>query len=87
MKLGWIELVGAFAFALNVWGNLELTKVGNRGHIIRLAANACWLIYSPIVGAWALFANHAVFAAINILGYHRWKKLERSGVIGKDRER
>jgi hypothetical protein len=64
------------AFILNVWGNLELTRQGNRGHIIRLMSNACWLIYSPLVGAWALMANYATFAAINVLGFHRWKKIE-----------
>lgn len=71
------QAVGALAFALNVWGNLELTKQGNRGHIIRLTSNACWLIYSPLVGAWALMLNHSVFAAINVLGFKRWKKIER----------
>ena len=71
------QAVGVVAFALNVWGNLELTKQGNRGHIIRLMSNACWLVYSPLVGAWALMANHATFAAINVLGFHRWKKIER----------
>jgi hypothetical protein len=70
------QAVGVLAFVLNVWGNLELTKQGNRGHIIRLCSNACWLVYSPLVGAWALMANHATFAAINMLGYHRWKKIE-----------
>jgi len=68
--------IGVIAFILNVWGNLELTKQTNRGHIIRLCSNACWLIYSPLVGAWALMANHATFAAINLLGFHRWKKIE-----------
>ena len=68
--------IGVVAFALNVWGNLELTKQGNRGHIIRLCSNACWLVYSPLVGAWALMANHATFAAINVLGFHRWRKIE-----------
>lgn len=77
----WFKALGWVAFALNVWGNLELTKVGNRGHIIRLCSNACWLIYSPFVGAWALFVNHLTFAGINMLGYYRWKKLERSGTI------
>lgn len=69
------QAVGALAFVLNVWGNLELTKVGNRGHIIRLCANAVWLIYTPLVGAWALGVNHLVFAGINVLGYWRWKKI------------
>lgn len=68
--------IGVVAFLLNVWGNLELTKQGNRGHIIRLCSNACWLVYSPLVGAWALTANHATFAAINLLGYHRWRKID-----------
>jgi len=72
------QLLGLVAFALNVWGNLELTKQTNRGHVIRLCSNACWLIYSPLVGAWALFLNHAVFAAINVLGFHRWSKIEAS---------
>ncbi len=70
------QAIGVIAFALNVWGNLELTKQGNRGHIIRLCANACWLVYSPLVGAWALMANHATFAAINVLGFYRWEKIE-----------
>jgi len=68
--------IGAVAFALNVWGNLELTKQTNRGHVIRLCSNACWLVYSPLVGAWALMANHAVFAGINVLGFYRWRRIE-----------
>lgn len=70
------QAIGLVAFALNVWGNLELTKQTNRGHVIRLASNACWLVYSPLVGAWALAANHATFAAINVLGFVRWRKIE-----------
>lgn len=75
------QAIGFLAFALNVWGNLELTKVGNRGHVIRLAANAVWIAYSITCGAWALTANHIVFAGINVLGYTRWKKLEQEGKI------
>jgi hypothetical protein len=71
------QAIGGVAFALNVWGNLELTKQGNRGHIIRLCSNACWLVYSPLVGAWALFLNHSTFAAINVLGFYRWKRIEK----------
>lgn len=70
------QAIGAVAFGLNVWGNLELTRQTNRGHVIRLASNACWLIYSPLVGAWALLANHATFAAINVLGFYRWRRIE-----------
>lgn len=83
MTLSWSQAIGLVAFILNVWGNLELTKVGNRGHIIRLCSNACWLLYSPLVGAWALMLNHAVFAGINILGYTRWRKLEDLGTIAR----
>ncbi len=72
------QAIGIVAFILNVWGNLELTRQGNRGHIIRLCSNACWLVYSPLIGAWALMANHATFAAINVLGFYRWKKIERT---------
>jgi hypothetical protein len=71
------QAIGGLAFVLNVWGNLELTKQTNRGHIIRLCSNACWLIYSPLVGAWALFLNHSTFAAINVLGFYRWKQIEK----------
>lgn len=84
MNHNYVQIIGAIAFALNVWGNLELTKVGNRGHIIRLCSNACWLVYSPLIGAWALLANHATFAGINVLGFVRWRKLERDGHIGKN---
>lgn len=84
-QLTWKQAVGVVAFALNVWGNLELTKVGNRGHIIRLCSNAAWLIYSPLVGAWALFLNHMTFAGINVLGYKRWKRLEKSGLINRSK--
>lgn len=70
------QAIGVVAFALNVWGNLELTKQTNRGHVIRLFSNACWLVYSPLVGAWALFLNHATFAGINVLGYYRWHKIQ-----------
>lgn len=66
------QAIGLFAFALNVWGNLLLTTASNRGHIIRLCSNAVWLVYSPLVGAWALMLNHATFAGINVLGYRRW---------------
>lgn len=76
-----MEFVGWVAFALNVWGNLALTKVSNRGHVIRLCSNACWLVYAPYTGAWALFANHFTFAGINMLGCYRWRKLEREGLI------
>ena len=72
------QAIGALAFALNVWGNLELTKQTNRGPLIRLASNACWLVYSPLVGAWALMVNHATFAAINVLGFVRWRRIETS---------
>ena len=77
------QTIGLLAWVLNVWGNLELTKVGNRGHIIRLGANAVWIVYSITCGAWALTANHITFAAINVLGFVRWRRLEREGKINR----
>lgn len=76
------QVIGLIAFALNVWGNWELTEATNRGHVIRLFSNAVWLVYSPLVGAWALTLNHAVFAGINVRGYRRWHRL---GVESKTR--
>lgn len=69
------QCIGIAAFALNVWGNLELTTASNRGHIIRLFSNAVWIIYAPLVGAWALLLNHLTFAGINVLGFRRWRRL------------
>src|SRR5687767_5480804 len=66
--LGWVAL------ALNVWGNLELTGKSTRGWIVRLACNACWLPYSAVTGAWALLANHALFALINVYGWRKWSR-------------
>ena len=82
------QAIGGLAFILNVWGSLELTKQTNRGHVIRLCSNACWLVYSPLVGAWALFLNHGTFAAINVLGFYRWKKIEqeRAPELARQRE-
>lgn len=74
--VSWSHAIGIVAFVLNVWGNLALTKQQNRGHAIRLASNACWIAYSPLVGAWALMLNHATFAGINTLGWYRWKRIE-----------
>jgi hypothetical protein len=68
------SIIGWVAFALNVAGNLMLTGMTNRGHAIRLCSNACWLIYAPATGAWALFANHCTFAVINVIGYVRWHR-------------
>lgn len=67
-----LEILGWVALALNIWGNLALTKKGIRGWIIRLACNACWIPYSIYTGAWALLANHATFAVINIYGWYKW---------------
>ena len=72
------EALGWIAFALNVWGNLALTKQSNRGHVIRLGSNACWIVYAPFTGAWALLINHLTFAGINMLGYVRWRRIEQA---------
>lgn len=70
-----LEATGWIAFALNVWGNLALTSYSIRGWVIRLLSNAFWVAYSVDAGAWALLANHVVFAGINIVGWIRWSDL------------
>lgn len=69
----WVwQAVGWLALALNVWGNLRLTSKGSAGWMIRLASNACWIVYSVDTAAWALLANHVLFAGINVYGWRRW---------------
>lgn len=67
-----LELTGWIAFALNVWGNLALTGLSVHGWVIRLACNGFFIPYAVHTEAWALLANHIVFAGINILGWYRW---------------
>lgn len=69
-----VEVLGWLAFGLNVWGNLAIGNRSAKGFIVRLACNATWLVYSAATGAWPLFGNHAVFAAINIHCYRKWMK-------------
>ena len=71
-----LDILGYVAFALNVWGNLALTSKGVSGWIVRLACNICWLPYcfSTRPPAYALLANHVLFAGINIYGWRRWKR-------------
>lgn len=71
--LGWVAL------ALNVWGNLALTSKGSGGWIIRLACNACWVPYSLATSAWALLVNHLLFAAINVYGWRKWRRMQTPG--------
>ena len=70
----WLEVFGWVATGLNVWGNLSLTNKNASGWVIRLIANAAWIIYSIAIGGWALLANHIIFAVINIFGYYKWTK-------------
>lgn len=70
--IGW-QLLGWVALALNVWGNLALTSRGSAGWWIRLACNACWIPYAVYTGAWALLANHCLFAGINVYGWNKWR--------------
>ena len=72
-QLVW-QILGWVAFALNVWGNLALTTKGLRGWIIRIFSNACWMPYGLATGAWALTANHLLFAGINVYGWVKWKR-------------
>ncbi len=71
------QVLGWAAFGLNVWGNLALTMKGVRGWVIRIFSNACWIPYGLATGAWALTANHLLFAAINAYGWRKWRNEER----------
>lgn len=71
-----VEMIGWLALALNLWGNLALTSMSRSGWLIRLGSNAAWIVYSPGVGAWPLFANHLTFAVVNVVGWVRWSKKE-----------
>lgn len=77
-----MDLFGWAAFGLNVWGNLALTSLSVKGWVIRLVSNAAWLIYSAYTGAWPLFWNHAVFTVINIVGWHKWSKMDAATIGG-----
>lgn len=80
MTGGWFwEALGWLALALNVWGNLALTSKGASGWIIRLACNGCWIPYAVATSAWALLANHALFAAINVYGWRKWRRMQTAG--------
>lgn len=68
------QILGWVAFALNVWGNLALTTKGVRGWVIRIFSNACWIPYGIVTTAWALTANHGLFALINAYGWWKWTK-------------
>ncbi len=68
------QILGWLAFALNVWGNLALTTKGLRGWAIRVVSNACWIPYGLYTHAWALTANHLIFAGINVYGWHKWRR-------------
>lgn len=70
------QVLGWIAFALNVAGNLMLTSKGVRGWIVRLASNLFWIPYSIDTAAWALLANHLLFAVINIYGWAKWTALQ-----------
>ena len=70
-----VEVVGYIALALNVWGNLALTKKSARGWLIRLACNAAWIVYSwPYPEMRPLLINHIIFAGINVYGWVKWQK-------------
>ena len=72
------QALGWLAFALNVWGNLELTGKTRRGWLVRLVCNACWMPYSIMTDAWPLLANHLLFALINVHGWRKWSLHERT---------
>ncbi len=72
------QVLGWVAFALNVWGNLALTTKGLRGWLIRIGSNICWMPYGIATSAWALSANHLLFAGINVYGWMKWRRDARN---------
>lgn len=74
-------ILGWLAFGLNVWGNLALATKSNKGWVIRVACNLCWMPYAIYTAAWALFANHCAFIVVNCYGWWKWRRDERLNAL------
>lgn len=73
--MNWYEAIGFTAVALNVAGNLMLTRKNTRGWTIRILCNVAQLVYSVFIGSPSLAANAVVFAGINVRGIVLWRRL------------
>lgn len=72
--LRWQEWVGFLAVALNVGGNLLLTRKDARGWAVRLVCNVAQLAYAILIASMSLSVNALVFALINVVGVVRWRR-------------
>lgn len=72
--VNWIEVVGFFAFGLNVWGNWLMTKKNARGWWIRIACNLVQLIYAVLIWSPSFAVSALVFMGINIRGIVEWRR-------------
>ena len=68
------NLLGLLAFALNVWGNLELTRKSARGWYVRIVAILFWGAYGLAAASWPNIVNAATFLCINGYGLWKWKR-------------
>ena len=69
-------VLGYTATALNIWGNVMLTRMSRTGWLLRLAVNVLYILWSlQVDNSGPILANHLVFVAINIKGFVAWKQL------------
>lgn len=71
----YFEAIGFIAVGLNIAGNWMLANKNARGWGIRLACNAAQLLYAVLIGSPSLTASAVTFAAINVHGAVKWKRL------------
>jgi nicotinamide riboside transporter PnuC len=69
-----IEAIGVLGFLTNVWANILLARKHESGWLIRLVANALWLVFSIAAMSFANLLSSGVFAVINIYGWRRWRR-------------
>lgn len=68
------EITGYVATALNVAGNLMLTRMNVWGWVVRLLVNVLYILYAvQIESGGPMVFNHVIFVAINIEGWRKWK--------------
>lgn len=74
-----IEAIRYVATALNVTGNLMLTRMNVWGWMVRLLVNFLYIIYAvQIESGGPMWVNHAIFVIINVEGWRKWHQLKRS---------
>jgi hypothetical protein len=74
-SIDWREAVGFVAFAMNVYGNWLLTSKRMNGWWVRIACNAAQLVYACLIRSPSLAVSAVTFAAINIVGVAKWRRV------------